>query len=140
MAAGAAALTSNIRVVRLTDGVYRVEHDERADVVYVAGPANDRWAFANGQVYRQKQEPSRPRRSSRGESTEALMAPMPATVLKVSVTPGAHVKAGEALVVLEAMKMEIALRAPHDGVVTGINCREGELVQPDSVLVELKST
>ena len=127
-------------VTRLRDGVYRVEHDGRAELVYVAGPANDRWAFANGEVYRQKQESARPRRASRGDATETLMAPMPATVLKVSAAPGAHVKAGDALVVLEAMKMEIALRAPHDGIVTAINCREGELVQPDSVLVELKST
>jgi 3-methylcrotonyl-CoA carboxylase alpha subunit len=126
-------------VTRLSDGVYRVEHDRRADLVYVAGPAHDRWAFANGEVYRQKQESSRPRRASRGDATETLMAPMPATVLKVSAAPGAHVKAGDALVVLEAMKMEIALRAPHDGVVTAINCREGELVQPEMILVELKS-
>ena len=129
-----------MQLTRIADGVYRVEHDGRADVVYVAGPANDRWAFANGEVYRQRQESSRPRRSSRGESTETLMAPMPATVLKVAVAPGARVKAGDALVVLEAMKMEIALRAPHDGIVTAINCREGELVQPESVLVEMKST
>ena len=59
-------------------------------------------------------------------------------LLKVSVKPGAQVKAGDALVVLEAMKMEIALRAPHDGVVAAVNCREGELVQPETVLVELK--
>ena len=129
-----------MQITRISDGVYRVEHDGRADLVYVAGPANDRWAFANGEVYRQKQEASKPRRSSRGDATETLMAPMPATVLKVSITPGAKVKAGDALVVLEAMKMEIALRAPHDGVVSAVNCKEGELVQPDAALVELKST
>jgi len=127
-----------MQFTRVGDGVYRVEHDGRADLVYIAGPPDDRWAFANGEVYRQKQESARPRRSSRGKSTETLMAPMPATVLKVSVLPGAIVKAGDALLVLEAMKMEIALRAPHDGVVAAINCREGELVQPGAVLVELK--
>lgn len=128
-----------MHVTRIGNGVYRVEHDGRADLVYVSGSTNDRWAFANGEVYREKQESPRSRRSSKGDSTETLIAPMPATVLKVSVAPGAQVKAGEALVVLEAMKMEIALRAPHDGVVTTINCREGELVQPDTVLVELKA-
>jgi 3-methylcrotonyl-CoA carboxylase alpha subunit len=128
-----------MQITRISDGVYRVEHDGRADLVYIAGPATDRWAFANGEVYRQQQESSKPRRSSRGDATETLMAPMPATVLKVSVTPGAQVKAGDAVVVLEAMKMEIALRAPHDGVVAALNCREGELVQPETVLVELKT-
>jgi 3-methylcrotonyl-CoA carboxylase alpha subunit len=127
-----------MNITRIGDGVYRVEHEGRADLVYVAGSANDRWAFANGEVYRLTQESSRPRRSSKGDTTETLMAPMPATVLKVSVAPGAHVKAGDALIVLEAMKMEIALRAPHDGIVTAMNCREGELVQPETVLVELK--
>jgi biotin carboxyl carrier protein len=125
-------------VTRLGNGVYRVEHDGRADLVYVAGPANNRWAFANGEVFREKQEPSRSRKSSRSDLTETLTAPMPATVLKVSVAPGALVKAGDALVVLEAMKMEIALRAPHDGVVTTVTCREGDLVQPDTVLVQMK--
>ena len=120
--------------------MYRVEHDGRADLVYVAGPANDRWAFANGEVYRDKRELPRTRRASGGDATETLTAPMPATVLKVLIAPGSQVKSGDALIVLEAMKMEIALRAPHDGTVTAINCREGELVQPDSVLVELKST
>lgn len=129
-----------MNITRIGLGVYRVEHDGRADLVYVAGPSNDRWAFANGEVYRLKQESSRPRRASKADTTETLMAPMPATVLKVSVAPGAHVKAGDSLLVLEAMKMEIALRAPHDGVVTAVNCREGDLVQPDAVLVELKST
>jgi 3-methylcrotonyl-CoA carboxylase alpha subunit len=129
----------DIPIVRLGDGVYRVEHDGRADVVYVAGPPGDRWAFANGEVYHQKQDAPGARRSSRSDSTETLTAPMPATVLKVNVAPGSHVKTGDALVVLEAMKMEIALRAPHDGIVTALNCREGELVQPDSVLVELKT-
>jgi 3-methylcrotonyl-CoA carboxylase alpha subunit len=129
----------DLQVSHLGGGLYRVEHDGRADLVYVAGPAGDRWAFSNGEVYREKQEPPQSRRSSRGEATETLTAPMPATVLKVSAAPGARVKAGDALIVLEAMKMEIALRAPHDGVVTALNCREGDLVQPESVLVELKS-
>ncbi len=129
-----------MRVTRIGNGVYRVEHDGRADLVYVTGSTNDRWAFANGEVYREKQESPRSRKSSKGDSTETLIAPMPATVLKVSVAPGAQVKAGDALVVLEAMKMEIALRAPQDGVVTTINCREGDLVQPDAVLVEIKTT
>jgi len=38
--------------------------------------------------------------------------------------------------VLEAMKMELPIRAPHDGTIAAVHCREGELVQPGTVLVE----
>ncbi len=62
---------------------------------------------------------------------------MPATVTAVLVTPGATVSTGDTLVRLEAMKMELAIRAPVDGTVTGVACREGELVQPGRPLVTL---
>jgi acetyl/propionyl-CoA carboxylase alpha subunit len=77
-------------------------------------------------------------RSTKRASTSAadLTAPMPATVIKVSVKPGDAVKKGDAIVVLEAMKMELPLRASGDGVVSAVRCREGELVQADAVLVE----
>jgi biotin carboxyl carrier protein len=63
---------------------------------------------------------------------------MPAIVRQVIARPGAIVRKGEALIVLEAMKMELPIRAPADGTVVAVHCREGELVQPDALLVELK--
>jgi 3-methylcrotonyl-CoA carboxylase alpha subunit len=62
---------------------------------------------------------------------------MPATVVAINVAPGQAVAAGDVLVVLEAMKMELAVAAPHDGTVTAVACRVGELVQPGVPLVEL---
>ena len=53
---------------------------------------------------------------------------MPATVLKVLVTPGTQVKKGETLVILEAMKMEHALTAPHDGQVSEVAVEAGQQV------------
>jgi biotin carboxyl carrier protein len=62
---------------------------------------------------------------------------MPATVIKVLVAPGAIVKKGDTVIVLEAMKMELPIRAPADATVMAVHCREGELVQPDAALIEL---
>jgi 3-methylcrotonyl-CoA carboxylase alpha subunit len=62
---------------------------------------------------------------------------MPATVIKVLVQPGATVKKGDTVVILEAMKMEWPVRSPADATVKAVRCREGDLVQPDAVLVEL---
>jgi 3-methylcrotonyl-CoA carboxylase alpha subunit len=62
---------------------------------------------------------------------------MPARVIRILVQPGSAAKKGDTLVVLEAMKMELPLRAPADAMVTAVHCREGELVQADAVLMEL---
>jgi biotin carboxyl carrier protein len=61
---------------------------------------------------------------------------MPATVVKVNVQPGDAVKKGAIVVVLEAMKMELPVRALGDGVVSTVSCRQGDLVQADATLVE----
>ncbi len=63
---------------------------------------------------------------------------MPATVVTINVSPGQTVKAGDMLVVLEAMKMELSVTAPRDGEVKSVACRVGELVQPGVPLVELE--
>ena len=132
------AAVSAPAVTRIGDGVYRVEQDGRAEIVYVAGTAEDRWAFWNGQVFRGGRSAARPaRRSGPGDTAQALTAPMPATVISIRVQPGTAVKKGDTVVILEAMKMELPIRSPADATVTAVHCREGELVQPDAVLVEL---
>jgi 3-methylcrotonyl-CoA carboxylase alpha subunit len=80
--------------------------------------------------------PAAGRRRAASTAGQALIAPMPATVIKVQVRAGDAVKKGDVMVVLEAMKMELPLRALGDGVVAAVRCREGELVQADATLVE----
>ena len=64
----------------------------------------------------------------------AITAQMPGTVLTVNVTPGQEVAAGETLGVLEAMKMELALKAPFDGTVAQVGATAGEQVAMGAVL------
>jgi 3-methylcrotonyl-CoA carboxylase alpha subunit len=130
-------------VARIGDGLYRVEVDGRNELVYVAGPAADRWVFWNGHVYRgdfTRGASDRPAaaRGSAGQSPAGIASPMPATVIKVLVAPGQAVKKGETVIVVEAMKMEMPLKALGDGTVKAVRCREGELVQADVVLVQLE--
>jgi acetyl-CoA carboxylase biotin carboxylase subunit len=80
-------------------------------------------------------EPAR-RRAARATPGQTLVAPMPATVLKIPVKAGDAVKKGDTVVVLEAMKMELPVRAPADGTVGAVRCREGELVPADATLIE----
>jgi acetyl-CoA carboxylase biotin carboxylase subunit len=84
----------------------------------------------------QAARPARRRRASTN-AAQSLAAPMPATVVKVLVKPGDRVAKGDTILVLEAMKMELPLRASGDATVKAVHCREGELVQPEAVLVEM---
>jgi acetyl/propionyl-CoA carboxylase alpha subunit len=63
-----------------------------------------------------------------------LVAPMPGTVLAVNVVEGATVAEGETLGVMEAMKMELALKAPFAGAVTTVGAATGDLVKLGAVL------
>ncbi|EIV92512.1 acetyl/propionyl-CoA carboxylase, alpha subunit [Frankia sp. QA3] len=64
----------------------------------------------------------------------SLTAPMPGTVVRVAVERGAAVTAGEVVLVLEAMKMEHAVTAPHDGVLRALDVRIGQTVDGGHVL------
>jgi biotin carboxyl carrier protein len=122
------------------NGTYLVDVDGRIETIYVAGPAEDRWVFWNGRVFRGdfRADPQAGRaRQTRPSAKQALSAPMPATIIEVRVKPGDAVKKGDVVVLLEAMKMELPIRAVGDGVVAAVHCRAGELVQADAPLVEL---
>jgi len=74
---------------------------------------------------------ARPERAARAGAdalTDSLEAPMPGTVLLVHVADGDDVAAGDVLMVLESMKMELSITAPHAGTVTGLALAPGDRV------------
>jgi biotin carboxyl carrier protein len=108
-------------------------------VAWVARAGEARWVFLDGQSYALV-EPRPASRRRAGGHDGTLTAPMPATVRRIAVSPGDAVKAGDVLIVLEAMKMELPVRAPAAGTVRAIACREGELVQPGVALIEIAAS
>lgn len=71
-------------------------------------------------------------------SGNAVIAPMPGKVISVLVEPGATVTANQPLIILEAMKMEMTLKSPRDGIVIDVNAIVGVLVDDGQALVTLK--
>ena len=69
------------------------------------------------------------------EKTGKLNAPMPGLVLEIMVKPGDIIKKGDALIILEAMKMENILKADHDGIISEILVAKGDSVEKNQVLI-----
>lgn len=79
--------------------------------------------------------------SGRGDdklSASAVIAPMTGVVRLVNVNENSKVEAGERVIVIEAMKMEMALEAPRDGIVSAISCKVGQAVESGSILLQLE--
>jgi 3-methylcrotonyl-CoA carboxylase alpha subunit len=77
-------------------------------------------------------------RSAQAGGGNRVAAPMPGRIVVTRVAPGERVSEGQELLVMEAMKMELALKAPRDGVVAELLAREGDFVDADAVLVTLE--
>ncbi len=71
-------------------------------------------------------------------SGDGIKAPMPGVVLSVKVKEGERIKAGEHVLIIEAMKMENEIKAPYDGIVGKIHVAENDSVSEEDLLVELK--
>ena len=74
---------------------------------------------------------------ARAAGAVTVKAPMPGNILDVKVAAGASVKAGDVLVILEAMKMENEIVAPQDGTVASVNVNKGDTVNSGDVLVSM---
>jgi 3-methylcrotonyl-CoA carboxylase alpha subunit len=117
---------------------YVVGDGNRRWHVWVAGPDDARVVCVEGasavlEVAADGARQVTKKRRSHGDAS----APMPATVIAVLVAPGQTVAAGDVVLKLEAMKMELPVRAPRAGTVRAIHCQVGELVQAGVVLVDI---
>ena len=113
-----------------------VRSGDRVAQMFAVVSGGTTWVFHDGVAYEVMDAAAGRRRTAQAHGS--LTAPMPATVIEIKVAPGDAVSRGDILIVLEAMKMELPVRAPGDGRVTAVHCRPGQLVQPDSSLVELE--
>jgi biotin carboxyl carrier protein len=129
---------ATFQVEPIGPGMYHVTDGSRRWLLAVAGPPEHRWVWVNGRVADLEIQRDVRSRARTRSSNEQLASPMPATVLRVLVEPGAPVSKGETVLILEAMKMELPVRAPRDGVIRAIHCQPGELVQPGVNLLDLE--
>lgn len=78
-----------------------------------------------------------PKHEASGDA-EAVRAPLPGLILNVMVNPGDRVTAGQNIVLMEAMKMENQVQAAHDGEVVKVHVNQGDSVEEEQLLVEIR--
>ena len=127
-----------VEVERIDEGGYRVRLGEQRFEVVVAREPGVEWGWVDGRAFRWTRAAETAARDAEpAGDAGAVRAPMPAVVTAVAVAPGQAVNRGDTLLVLEAMKMELPVKAPRDGRVTAVRCATGDRVDADTPLVEL---
>ncbi|MFP4322832.1 MAG: acetyl-CoA carboxylase biotin carboxyl carrier protein subunit [Anaerolineales bacterium] len=117
--------------IRLQIGgqIYRGRAAQHGDEIFV---------YVAGHQMHLKRARGQVRQADIRSHADEIIAPMPGQVTQVFVAPGDHLQAGQALLVLEAMKMEMRVSAPRAGQLKRLACAPGDTVQKGQGLAELE--
>ena len=117
-------------------GALLVRDGDKGEIVHAVREGDAIHLFWRGAAY-VLQEETEAYRAAHRHAPSGLEAPMPGKVIAVKAEAGQAVSKGQELLVVEAMKMENAIRAPRDGRVKAVNAKVGDAVAPGTVLVEM---
>lgn len=116
----------------ILNGVEKKAHIEKIGTKY--------WVHLNGEtIVVDLLQSNKRSKSGGGSENDKIVSPMPGKITKIFVKEGDHVKQGQALLVMEAMKMEYTLKADLDGLVEKTFCQLNDMVPVGKVLIQLKS-
>ena len=133
--------TRRVRLLSARDGALTLLVDGQSLRVHLASDGQRTLVAIEGQVYeftQAQKSQARTRQREAGRMDPEVRAPMPGKILAVLVTEGTAVEAGQALVLLEAMKMENTLSAEGTARVKKVHVAPGDLVDLGQLLVEIE--
>jgi acetyl/propionyl-CoA carboxylase alpha subunit len=126
-----------VDVERIAPGTFVIKDGDARRTFHCARDGAVIHVAWEGVVYRVEEQPEGARAGHRRDK-DGLEAAMPGKVIAVKAAAGQAVKKGDEIVVVEAMKMENALRAPRDGTMKAVHVKVGDMVGPGAVLAELE--
>jgi 3-methylcrotonyl-CoA carboxylase alpha subunit len=126
----------DVHGARLNDGALSARfNDESIRFPVYADSQRVSLHDANGQRYALTRAPAFAWESKEGTGGNQIIAPMPGRIVLVKAKAGDNVEEGQEVLVMEAMKMELALKAPRAGTIESVSATQGEFVEADAVLV-----
>ncbi len=132
--------TVSVEVLRSENGKLDMLLDGQRVTAYISSHGAKRWVTVNGQTFALTKSSGAKRDTAGHAHAGEMTAPMPGQVRAVNVSEGEFVTKGQTLLVLEAMKMEIRVQAPMDGIVVELKVEVGQTVEREQILVKMKNS
>ncbi len=133
-------IESPVSLEQCSEHVYRLRVGEVSDVITLAVKDDTFYVHLNGETHElvYRNPISRFASKPAGAAGDVVRAPMPGTVVQLPVQPGDSVGAGDAVLVIESMKLEMVLRAPRAGTIKSLSIVAGGKFERDAILVFLE--
>jgi biotin carboxyl carrier protein len=133
--------TIHAEVLHSENGKLDLLIDGKRVIAYVSSDNAKRWVTINGQTFVLTKS-SGARKGGHGHHHAAgeMIAPMPGQVRAVNISEGDAVTKGQALLVLEAMKMEIRIHSPQNGTIKKLFVSQGQTVEREQILIEIEES
>ncbi len=128
----------DVEILQAKAGKLDLLIDGKQVTAYVSSDNARRWVTVNGQTFVLTKSSGMKRKSAGHDHASELAAPMPGLVRAVNVNEGDMVIKGQTLLLLEAMKMEIRVQAPKEGVVKKLFVKQGQTVEREQILIEVE--
>ncbi len=129
-----------IKLQRSADGSYLLSTGGLDERISIAASGDDVFIHLGGEAYHLHYEHPLEwlAHQAHGGAEDHVLAPMPGSLVVLHVKTGQQVTRGEALLVMESMKMETTIAAPRDGVVAAMHFAKGQTFDRDAVLLTLE--
>jgi len=129
-------------VSKISNNCFSILFDGKSRIVYAVESEDNVFVHLEGRVIKLAKA-NNDQKKFAGDSLafgvkDEISTPMPGKVVKVLVTEGEKVEAGQSLVIVESMKMENDIKSPTNGSVKSIHFKAGELVEPGKPIIKLE--
>lgn len=133
--------TMEAQILQAKEAMLELLIDGQRVTAYISSDHAKRWITVNGRtLILTKSAGGHKSGGGAHHASGELTAPMPGQIRAVNVKEGDAVTKGQTLLLIEAMKMEIRVQAPRNGVVKKLSVGQGQTVERDQQLVEIEET
>ncbi|HJS18079.1 MAG TPA: biotin/lipoyl-containing protein [Anaerolineales bacterium] len=129
----------DVEILQAKEGKLELLIDGKRVTAYISYDNANRWVTVNGQTILLTKSSGARKTGGGHHAAGDLTAPMPGQVRAVNVSEGDAVTKGQTLMLLEAMKMEIRIQSPQNGIVKKLFVNQGQTVEREQMLIAVES-